>query len=87
MGVVVSYKITDNATVSTICRLIELAANYYDLESLPDGEMKQALRRGWAKRAGKDVARGDGSDRNKKKKKKKEGTRDQKRRKGDGKAG
>jgi len=49
--------------------------------------MKQALRRGWAKRAGKDVARGDGSDRNKKKKKKKEGTRDQKRRKGDGKAG
>ena len=49
--------------------------------------MKQALRRGWAKWAGKDVAQGDGSDRNKKKKKKKEGTRDQKRRKGDGKAG
>ena len=50
--------------------------------------MKRALRRAWAKRAGKYVARGDGSDRNNnKKKKKKEGTRDQKRRKGDGKAG
>ena len=46
--------------------------------------MKQALRRAWAKRAGKDVARGDGSDGNKKKK---DGPRDQKRRKGDGKAG
>ncbi|KAF9522876.1 P-loop containing nucleoside triphosphate hydrolase protein [Crepidotus variabilis] len=47
--------------------LIELAANYFDLTSFPDGETKQALKRAWAKRAGKDPSRGDGADRKSKK--------------------
>jgi len=43
-------------------RLIELAANYFDLNSFPDGETKAALQRAWNKRAGKDFSRKDGSD-------------------------
>ncbi len=70
---------------TTICRLIELAANYFEITSLPDGETKRALQRAWAKRGGKDVARGDGSDGKKKKKKEEDGDRDtKKRRVGDG---
>ena len=41
-------------------RLIEFAANYFDLASFPDGETKRALQRAWNKRAGKDVSRGNG---------------------------
>jgi len=42
--------------------LIELAANYFDLNSFPDGETKAALQRAWNKRAGKDISRKDGPD-------------------------
>jgi pre-mRNA-splicing factor ATP-dependent RNA helicase DHX15/PRP43 len=45
-----------------LCRLIELAANYFDLASFPDGETKSALQRAWTKRAGgKELSRGDGA--------------------------
>jgi len=44
--------------------LIELAANYYDLDSFREGETKNALKRAWNKRLGKDMIQGrrDGSD-------------------------
>jgi pre-mRNA-splicing factor ATP-dependent RNA helicase DHX15/PRP43 len=44
------------------CRLIELAANYFDLNSFPEGEVKNALKRAWNKRAGKDIGRKGDSD-------------------------
>lgn len=44
-----------------IPRLIEFAANYFDLASFPDGETKRALQRAWNKRAGKDSTRGNGA--------------------------
>jgi len=44
-----------------IPRLIEFAANYFDLATFPDGETKRALQRAWNKRAGKDSTRGDGA--------------------------
>lgn len=40
-------------------RLIEYAANYFDLTTFPDGETKRALQRAWNKRTGKvDGSRG-----------------------------
>jgi pre-mRNA-splicing factor ATP-dependent RNA helicase DHX15/PRP43 len=45
-------------------RLIEFAANYFDLASFPDGETKRALQRAWNKRAGKDANRGNGASAN-----------------------
>lgn len=44
-------------------RLIELAANYFDLNSFPEGETKKALKLAWNKRAGKEMhwKSGDGS--------------------------
>ena len=52
-------------------RLIEFAANYFDLSSFADGETKQALQRAWNKRSGKLEARGDGSNEPDAKKRKK----------------
>jgi pre-mRNA-splicing factor ATP-dependent RNA helicase DHX15/PRP43 len=47
-----------------ISRLIEFAANYFDLASFPDGETKGALQRAWNKRAGKESTRGNGASAN-----------------------
>lgn len=38
-------------------RLIEFAANYFDLDSFPDGETKRALQRIYNKRGGKSSGR------------------------------
>lgn len=43
-------------------RLVEFAANYFDLATFPDGETKRALQRAWNKRTGKvDGSRGKAS--------------------------
>ncbi len=43
-------------------RLVEFAANYFDLATFPDGETKRALQRAWNKRTGKvDGTRGKAS--------------------------
>jgi pre-mRNA-splicing factor ATP-dependent RNA helicase DHX15/PRP43 len=53
-------------------RLLEYAANYFDLSTFPDGESKNALKRIANKRAGKagrrDEANGDESAKKKRKK-------------------
>jgi pre-mRNA-splicing factor ATP-dependent RNA helicase DHX15/PRP43 len=64
-------------------RLIELAANYFDLNSFPEGETKNALKRAWNKRAGKDISRRDGSD-GKQRSKQKDERESKKRKTGDG---
>lgn len=49
------------ASILIFPRLIEFAANYFDLASFPDGETKRALQRAWNKRAGKESTRGNGA--------------------------
>jgi hypothetical protein len=57
------FSLSRHITDLFLChRLIELAANYFDLDSFPDGAIKEALKRAWTKRAGKDIGRQDGSD-------------------------
>jgi pre-mRNA-splicing factor ATP-dependent RNA helicase DHX15/PRP43 len=54
--------------------LLELAANYYDLASFPDGEAKQALQRMLKKQIGKSAkAAGPDKDKQPPKKKAKKG--------------
>ena len=43
----------DVAGADVGCRLLEFAANYFDLSSFPDGETKRALQRAVNKRSGK----------------------------------
>lgn len=78
-----SFSLFDSLILWRFVRLIECAANYFDLKSFPEGDTKNALTRAWSKRAGQySIGRQDGSD--VKRPKQKEGRELKKRKAGDG---